>query len=255
MITVILGRLDAPGTALLLSRKAGAQDAMNWWGGDRLMAMHKIGSSYFSCSASQTGDELRVRRYEGDLGTFQIGAGSRTLKPVGVQGSLQSRDRAVAVGPVDAHGSPESAPSCALPAGEYLPAYLRIQLGHLNIAVSQNYHSDGKPRDRAGRPLVYGIQLRKERPFVLDFSEKPEVMFASPAKDLRVKLGSDVEIKAVLVDPKLDIMIRGLNDTSRRQSLKEGVPAQFQRDLSLDPKVIVSRANGEKVAEGVMPFG
>ena len=63
-------------------------------------------------------------------------------------------------------------------------------------------------------------------------------------------------VMAVLVDPKLDIMIRRLEDTSRQQTKDaEGKPLGYARNLSLDPTVIISRAGGEKVAEGVMPFG
>ena len=35
----------------------------------------------------------------------------------------------------------------------------------------------------------------------------------------------------------------------------EGKALGYERNLSLDPKVVITRANGEKVAEGVMPFG
>jgi hypothetical protein len=219
------------------------------------MAMHKAGGRYYTLSASPIGDELRVRPYDGEFGTFKIGAGGRELSIGGVQGSLQALDRAVAVGNSDANGFLSETSSCQLPVGEYLPAYLSVRLGKFRIAVSQNYHSDGKPRDRAGGPLVYGIALQKDRPFVLDFSGKPDVLFASPAKDQRVKLGGELQVKAVLVDPKLDIMIRRLDDTTRKQPRVEGMPAGYQRDMSLDPTVIVTRTNGEKVAEGVMPFG
>ena len=60
----------------------------------------------------------------------------------------------------------------------------------------------------------------------------------------------------MLVDPKLDLMIRGLDDTKRKQTKgADGQPLGYERKLSLDPRVIVTRINGEKVAEGVMPFG
>ena len=98
--------------------------------------------------------------------------------------------------------------------------------------------------------------MRKDKPFVLDFSNRPEVLFASPPKDLTVKPGGTLSVKAVLVDPKLDIMMRGLNDGSRKQTrTPDGRPLGYERSVPLDPKVIISRANGEKLAEGVMPFG
>jgi len=55
-------------------------------------------------------------------------------------------------------------------------------------------------------------------------------------------------------------MIRGLDDTAQK------VPREYKDDdgnvtqtvevnKSLDPKVVITRAGGEIVAEGVMPFG
>jgi hypothetical protein len=140
--------------------------------------------------------------------------------------------------------------------GDYLPEYLTLEFGRLRLALSQNYHSEGKRQSREGRPSVYGITIRKDRSFVLDFSNQPDVMFTSPVNHQRVKLGDNLSVMAVLVDPKLDLMIRNVDDTSRKQTKDaEGKPLGYERNLSLDPTVIITRANGEKVAEGVMPFG
>jgi hypothetical protein len=252
----ICGRLDTPGTVLTFSPKDRSDDEDSWWGGDRLMAAHKVKGRFYTFSASPIGDQLTVHPYRGDLGTFEIGPGGRTLEELTVTGSLEGEDRAVAVGGEPVDGKAKAARSCQLPVGDYRPNYVTIQLGHLRIGASYNYHSDGKPRDRGGRAAVYGITIRKEKSFVLDFSNKPDVMFATPAKDLRIKLGESLEVKAVLVDPKLDMMIRRLDDTTpKRTKTAEGQASGGQRPTSLDPQVIITRANGEKVAEGVMPFG
>ena len=131
-----------------------------------------------------------------------------------------------------------------------------MDYGRLRISLSQNYHSEGKPRDRADRPPVYGIRLRKDKAFALDFSNKPEVMFASPGKDQVLKPGDTLMVQAVLVDPRLDIMIRGLDDTTRKTKTDRlGNPASYERNVSLDPRVVIKRANGQVAAQGVMPFG
>jgi hypothetical protein len=251
----ICGRLDTPGTVLMLSPKDATGDRERWWGADRLMAVHKVKGRFYTFSASPTGDQLTVHPYRGELGTFEIGPGGRTLTEMTVMGSLEGEERAVAVGGEIVDGTPKMARSCQLPVGDYRPNYIHIQFGRLRIGASSNYHSDGKPRERSERAAV-GITIRKDKPFVLDFSNKPDVMFASPAKDQRVKLGESLEVKAVLVDPKLDLMIRNLDDTTRKQNKgPDGQPLGSERNLSLDPLVIITRANGEKVAEGVMPFG
>jgi hypothetical protein len=252
----VSGRLDTPGTVLVMSTKDHPGSTGQWWGGDSLMAAHKVKGRFYTFSASPTGDQLTVHPYRGDLGTFEIGPGGRAMSEMTVSGSLDGEERAVAVGGEVVDGSPQAARSCQLPVGDYRPNYISVAFGRLHIAASFNYHSDGKPRERGDRAAVYGITIRKDKPFVLDFSNKPDVMFASPAKDQQFKLGDSLEVKAVLVDPKLDMMIRNLDDTTRKQNKgPDGQPLGYERQLSLDPQVIITRTNGEKVAEGVMPFG
>ncbi len=251
---VISPSFDFPGTALELS---GKKTSFDWWGGDRISAMHKVNGRFFSFSATQDG-ELTVHPYSGDLGTFEIGPGTRKLTNTSFRltGSIEARDWAVAAGGDIKDGRPVEASRCQVPAGDYLPEFLTLQFGRLRIQLSQNYHSEGKRQSRAGRPNVYGITIRKDQPFVLNFSNQPDVMFTSPTNNQRVKPGDTVMVMAVLVDPKLDIMIRRLEDTSHKQTKDaEGKPLGYERNLSLDPTVIITRANGEKVAEGVMPFG
>jgi hypothetical protein len=127
--------------------------------------------------------------------------------------------------------------------GDYLPDFLTVQYGHLRIQLSQNYHSEGKRQSREDRPSVFGFTVRKDQPYALDFGNPPAVMFTSPTNTQRIKRGQEIMVAAVLIDPKLDFMIRHVDDTAQKQN------------LSLDPHVIITRTNGEKVAEGVMPFG
>jgi len=296
------GWFDRPSTALLLIPEDKNNRRPRWWGADQLRAIHKIQGTYYRFSATPAGDKLFVRPYDGEFGTFKIGSGWRLILNKQVRGSLLSKDAVVAVGGELELGWPKEARSCSLPVGDYLPAMLNITLGPLRISVSDNYHSDGKPRDRGGRPPVYGIKIRKNKPFVLDFSNKPDVIFASPAADLRLKPGEKLDVKAVLVDPELDIMIRGLEakpsyaDSTllvklsilvliipgilwlllprlrRRYRFLPIISAvgavilvaclialpAIGSELSYDeiiPRVLITRANGEKVAEGAMPFG
>ena len=252
----ISGRLDHPGAALVLTPKKEPRNPVRWWGGDRLMALHKIRGNYYSFSANPTGARLTVRPYTGEFGTFEVGPGPRKLDKLTVNGSLQGEDRAVAVGAGMEGSEGKSTRSCQLPAGDYLPSYLTIEYGKLRISVSQNYHAEGGARDRGGRAPLYAFQLRKDKPFVLDFSGKPDVMFACPTNGQQIKAGATLNVQAVLTDAKLDIMIRGLDDTSRKESKRpDGKALGYERNVSLDPKVRITRTNGELVAEGVMPFG
>lgn len=248
-----------PRTDFCLIPKSSPQNYPRWLGAERLNAIHAIGRKYYSSATTPAGDKLIVRPYEGQLGTFEVGAGGRDIQEIAIRGSLRSKDTAVAVGGELERGFPKPAKSCWLPVGDYLPAMVTVTLGRLRISVSNNYHADGQGRRPSNRPPIYEIKIREDNSYVFDFSNKPEVIFASPTKDHRVKLGRELKVEAVLIDPELDIMIRRLYDTTRKQK-REYVTSNGQKrtieiDKSLEPKVLITRADGEKVAEGVMPFG
>jgi hypothetical protein len=236
---MVTGWFDDPHTALRLISDSGEEP--DWWGADRLIGIHRIAGTFYRFSCSPVGDRLTARPVAGPFGTFRAGPGGRNVygSEVTMRGSLRSKEAAIAVGEVDGTGNTRGTGSCELPAGDYLPAYLTVHMASLDIAVSDNYHSDGKPRDRDTRPYRYGIQIRPDRPFVFDFSNKPQVMFATPAKDLTVKAGDAVDVKAVLTDPNLDIMIRRLHIGGK----------------DIVPSVVVTRQGGEIVGQGPMPFG
>ena len=145
-----------------------------------------------------------------------------------------------------------------VPVGDYYPLYLSITYGRLHINVSDNYHSDGHRRGW-DQPRNFFVKIRKDQPFTLDFSHRSAVLFASPAKDQRFKPGDEISVKAVLIDPVFDIMVRRLSDTSRKTKetikLDGGKTTSYERELSLDPIVTITNAAGKKVAEGPMPFG
>ena len=128
-------------------------------------------------------------------------------------------------------------------------------MGHLQLSLSDNYHSDGVRLD-SKRKREYLIQVRRDKPFTIDFSREPNVVFASPAADQTFHPGDEVQIAAVLVDPALDAMIRGLDDTSRKEKRKiNNVEQPFERYVSLDPTVTITNAAGDKLFKGKMPFG
>jgi hypothetical protein len=228
--------------------------------------MRRIGGIWYQFSATVRGDKVTATEYKGDFGTFEIGAGKRAFENLGIKGPLFSCDhRAVlAGGKIDEAGAKDMARSCRLPTGDYLLAISWIQCGPLSIQVSQNYHMDGRRTAKIHPKMafdqwVYGIMIRKDRPFVLDFSNEPEVLFAEPTSAQRFKTGEEVKVMAVLIDPVLDIMIRRLTDTRQKvpyeYTRRDGSKASGEEDRSLDPKVVVTRLDGTVVAGGIMPFG
>ncbi len=234
---MITGRLDQPSTALLLLAQGNAP--ITWSGGDRLNATHLLGGRYYHFSCTPAGDKLTVQPYTGPLGVFEISPGSRKVSTLTMRGALCSATTAVGVGSEPSRSRPpESARSCKLPVGDYRISNLFVQVDGLSALVLNNYHADGKPMGGMERLNTSGIAIRADKPFVLTFSESGQVLFAAPVRDQRIRRGEELNIKAVLIDPALNVMFRVLTHGQQ-----------------LDPKVVIKRANGEMVAEGTMPFG
>jgi len=233
----------------LVPKGASGDKAPRWWGASELNSLHLINGKYYGFSTNKSRDRLFVNEYSGQLGKLVAGKGDRDIASAQMSGSLRSTESAVAVGPVsEERGWSEKTSDCMLPVGDYLPAYMSFDYGRVSFSVSNNYHNDVQGRGTGDRPKVYGIKIRPDKPFILDYSNKPAVVFTTPAKDQRVKVGAEIKVEAVLIDPELDIMIRRLYET-----VSEGEGKS--KKVSLDPKVVITRADGTEVANGVMPFG
>jgi hypothetical protein len=290
---LVVGRFDSPLTGVHLTPIGDGQQREGWWGGDRLGAMRYADGRWYRLATTPSGDKLFVRPYEGEVGVLEMGLGNRKLDKMSITGSLRSADTAVPVGDLNRISfRPEPATRCTLPEGDYTFDSVQVEYGPLSISMSMNYHADGKPRGGMDRTPVFGIQIRKDKPFVLDFSNKPDVMFASPAKDQTFKPGDEISVAAVLIDPVLDVMIRRLGRTkpepppeaatetskadtadkdANRQNksfldaIVEAIWGEKSKQLSatptprksesLDPIVTITDSSGKEVARGKLPFG
>ena len=104
----------------------------------------------------------------------------------------------------------------------------------------------------------FTISIREDKPFLFDFSDKPEVMFASPRRDAEFKPGDKVAVNPVLYVPALDMMIRNLDDTEQMEETTQtrgDDTLKHKRPGSLDPTVTIRDSRGNVVAEGTAPFG
>ncbi len=260
----ISGRYDRPYTEMTLTPVKGKDLFSRWYGSNQLGAFHHIDGRLYQFSTTPLGDSFTAERYRGDLGVFRVGAGGRKVDQPQMSGSLVSETHVAAVGkPPDLDllglGRPEPVMEVMVPVGDYAPVSFRVHMGKMIVGLSRNYHSEGKARDR-DRTSSYAIKIRKDKPFVLDFSSKPQVLFASPSRDQVLHPGEEARLEAVLVDPVLDVMIRDLIDPTRSKSetveLSDGTKTTlYTREYSLDPTVVITNAAGKRVAEGTMPFG
>lgn len=288
---------DRPGTVVKLESPS-VIPISRWWGSDRLMATHKINDRYWCFSITPEGDRFFVEPYRGDFGTLTVGSARRFVWKKGIDGSLFAQDKAIQLAG-DTKDKPRR--TFQVPVGDYRPAFLGMQYGRLQVSIG------GLPGKEW---TAYPLEVRKDEPCVLDFSDDAQVQFVQPEKDARLKPGDTLSVSAILVDPKLDIMIRDLRGKplmgawlylavtigaialipvtlwllgrkAWRRSwvlpvfsvagllvLAGSMGALYVADTmlhasesrrrgyeQLNPAVTIARANGQIVAEGVMPFG
>ncbi len=177
-----------------------------------LMFVRKIGRIHYYFSATPSGDMLIVWPYKGKYGTFKVGSGGRDFRKMKMSGYILSGTEGMINTIVPVGGKPnrqgkfKPVHSCKIPVGDYSSS-LDVYLDRLHPSISRNVHSDGKRMGKLEGPYKFGIKIREDQPFVLDFSSKPEVLFTAPARDHRIKPGEQLIIEAVLIDPRLDAMI------------------------------------------------
>jgi len=232
-----------------------------WWGSWSLHSYHKIDDKFFEFKLIEEGTKIAARPYKGQFGTIKVGKGGRDLEKIEFNGSVHQQGNVAApIGTIKEHWTGPVA-ECNIPVGDYTPYIMSVTYDNLSITISNNYHTNAQGQSELEKQTVYGISIRKDQPYVLDFSSEPAVVFDEPGKDKTTfKRGEEIKFAAVLIDPKLDIMIRGLDDTSvqveKEYKDREGkVTHTAKVNKSLDPKVVITRADGKVVAEGVMPFG
>lgn len=231
-----------------------------WWGSWSLHSYHKIDDEFFEFMLIEDGTKIAARSYKGQLGTIKIGKGGRELEKVEFNGSVhQKANVAAPIGIVKEYWT-GPATECKIPVGDYTAYLMKVTYDNLAIDISNNYHTNAQGQS-GGKDIVYGMQVHEDKPYMLDFSNEPMVIFdRPPMSQTSFSHGDEIKFAAVLIDPKLDIMIRGLDDTSVKVDKEykdaEGKVIQTVKvDKSLDPKVVIARADGEVIAEGVMPFG
>ncbi len=227
----------------------------DWWGSWSLSSYHKIDDKFYEFALLEDGAKLAVRPYRGPLGTIKVGKGKRELNKVEFNGSVCQKGYVGAPIGTITGAWPGAVGECQIPVGDYTAYIMRVTYDNLAITISNNYHTNAQGRPSSENP-VYGMAVRADQPYVLDFSNDPVVVFDQPPKDKAVfSRGAEIQFAAVLVDPKLDIMIRGLDDIGTQADQATPTGQKYRRPKSLDPKVVIVRADGEVVAQGVMPFG
>jgi hypothetical protein len=254
----MIGRLDRPNTPLFLTPVDGPKQPRMSYGMDTLGTMREADGEFYTLSATPSGDELTVRPYRGDCGVLEVSAGKREIKELGIAGLLRSKDSMLPLGDMVFPLPTERAKVAKyrLPVGDYQPMILYVDYGSLQVNLRPNYNLPAASGAKPGCTM----EIRKDKPYVLDFSGKPAVTFLGPPKEKVFKPGEDVRLSAMLGDPDKGLLIGGLEDTSQKVGemkwmAEGGKQMSAPRYASLDPTVVIADSSGKKVASGKMPFG
>ena len=225
-----------------------------------LYSYHKIEDQFFEFMLIEEGTKIAARPYNGPLGTIKLGKGGRQLEKIGFRGLLFNKSgNSVPIETMQTmQGNwPGPVEQCRIPVGDYtLVTFPGFHITYDNLYFSISNYSNARRR-YSEKDIIYPIQIRLDEPYVLDFSNEPMVIFSQPSMSKTTFSRGDVIIfNTKLIDPKLDIMIEKLEDTSVKEDIevKDGtgkLVGTFKINKSLDPNVVISRADGEVIVEGV----
>ncbi|MBP7052528.1 MAG: hypothetical protein KBE65_16060 [Phycisphaerae bacterium] len=239
-VHTIAGRYDRPMMGAFLSGMDESLPLLGYW--------RFANGTFYSLSATPSGDQVTVTPYSGPFGVLETGAGGRNIAAPTIDfGWISSRDAFI-----DLSDCPQKDGKLSLPVGDYRPFRLAVRYGLRRIGIA----TDTSRLGHKDAPAVFPIAIRQDKPFVMDFSGKPEVVFRSPAADGRIKVGETLQVQATLCDTATGTMISALEDTTKKTGSTE-LPNGRSLDLfeSVSPAIRITNSSGQTVAEGPMPFG
>jgi len=210
-------------------------------------------------SATPLGDKLTIQPYRGPCGVLEVGPGGRAITEMGVAGRFVSRTALIALGESTPFPPEKLSRRYMLPAGDYMFSSLTAQYGRLRFGARQLREDELAAAGRPAKGPAFGVTIREDKPFVLDFSGKPAVVRLTPPQDQSFKPGSTVFIRVLMTEPAQGIAITGLWDTTKktgerkyRRGDKEWTVPEYAK---LDPTIVIRDSEGKQVSEGKMPFG
>ena len=208
-------RWDRPRTIVTLEAR-GIARMSSWFLSNRLMSMHMIGDQYWRFSITPAGDRFFVELYQGGLGIVKIDLGGWPFRKTTFSGALLARDKAVAVGHDDGSGIHQPVGSCEVPVGDYSPSSLDVHWGPMAFSLASIPLDGGMSGSDANS--FYTLQIRKDKPCILDLSRTPEVLFTAPREGMWFRPGNVLQVMAVLANPQSHVMILNLSRKSREQA-------------------------------------
>ncbi|HCO94411.1 MAG TPA: hypothetical protein DIU00_10750 [Phycisphaerales bacterium] len=227
----------------------------NSWTSYNLHSYHKIDNELFEFMLIEGDTKIAARPYQGPLGTIKLGKGGRQLEKIGFRGSLFMKAGISApIGTMQGNW-PGPVEQCRIPVGDYTPGLLSgLHVTYDNLLIRISNYSNARGR-YSENDIIYPIQIRQDKPYVLDFSNEPMVIFNhSHRSQTTFSRGDEIRFTTSLIDPKLDIRIDSLHDRAvkvNREYIAGGKLTRTKVTKSLDPIIVITHADGEIIAEDV----
>ena len=255
--STVSGRYDRPFVQLEVFPADGASTSQPVLKSGYLGQMQLLDGRYITLSASPLGDKLHLTPYRGDLGVLQVGTGGRPITEFGVAGQLIGRSTMVLLGGSSSPAPEVLNPRFDVPVGDYMLPSVTAQYSRIRFnvrAIPNTVVTEGGRTEP-----VFNVQIRKDKPYILEFSAKPEVKFSSPQDGQAFKPGNTIYIGAMLTEPWQGLQITGLWDATRKEGtaryISDGQVLTVAQYAKLDPTIVIRDSAGKEVASGTMPFG
>ena len=137
----MLTQLDSPNTQLTLTPVDGSKPASSYPWMNSLSAIRVADGEFYRISATPSGDKLTVRPIVGDRGVFELSAGKKNVKPLGMVGILTLDNSMLVLGDLSYPMPAERAKVAkySLPVGDYRPMMLMVDYGDLQVNLRTDY--------------------------------------------------------------------------------------------------------------------
>ena len=220
-----------------------------------LHSYHNIDDELFEFMLIDGDTKIAARPYQGPLGTIKLGKGGRQLEKIGFRGSLFMKGGISAPIETMQGNWPGPVEQCRIPVGDYtLGMFPCLHVTYDNLYFSISNYSKARRR-YSEKNIIYPIQVRQDKPYVLDFSNEPKIIFSRPSMSKTTfSRGDEIRFSASLIDPKLDIRIDSLHDRAvkvDREYIAGGKLTRTKVTKSLNPNIVIARADGEVITEDV----
>ncbi len=237
----IAGRYDTPMTGVFLNGTRESLPVAACW--------RRVDGTFYSLLVTPAGDKVTVTPYAGPFGVLETSAGDRDMEAPTLEfGWIYSKDALI---DIDECSRQEG--KLNLPVGDYRPFRLAVRYAQRRVGLVVDTVQLGQPN---AAPATFPIAIRQDKPFVLNFSGKLDVVFKSPNAGDRLKTGQTLKIEAMLCDTTNGLMISALEDTTQKTGSTK-LPSGREMDMfeSVAPTIKITNASGKVVSQGTMPFG